>query len=78
MDAGDKMMTEDQILHQAGPYWVCKAKHGYEVYKDGVTHATRCAIIGFEGQKGLTRAKAEADRRNQQERTQNARQQSNG
>lgn len=60
------MMREEDILYQAGDFWVCKApnpNHGFEVYRDGVTHATRCAIIGYTGDEGLAKAKAEADRR---------------
>jgi len=54
-------MTE--ILYQNGLYSVRKAKHGYEVYEDGITYATRCAQIGYEGEEGLKRAIVEADRR---------------
>lgn len=52
-----------QSIYENGDYWVAKAKKGYEVYRTGITHSTRCAIIGYEGQKGLDMAKAEADRR---------------
>jgi hypothetical protein len=52
-----------KVLYENGSFWVCKAKHGYEVYKDGVSHATRVAIIGYESEKGLQKAIAEADRR---------------
>lgn len=52
-----------KVLYSNGDFWVCKAKHGYEVYKNGLTHSTRCAIIGYEGDDGLKRAIAEADRR---------------
>jgi hypothetical protein len=50
-------------LYTNGDYWVRRAKHGYEVFKDGITHSTRCAIIGYDGDKGFSRAKEEADRR---------------
>jgi hypothetical protein len=56
-------MTEQQIVFEKGAYWVRRAAKGFEVYKVGVTHSRRCAIIGFEGQKGIDRAKAEIDRR---------------
>ena len=53
-----------QILYQRGAYWVCRAVgKGFEIYKDGITHATRCAVIGFDGVEGLRRAIAEIDRR---------------
>lgn len=54
---------ESLILYENGDYHVRKAKHGYEVYKDGITHATRCAQIGYEGEYGLKRAIEETDRR---------------
>ena len=58
------MMRESDILYQTGPYWVCKGDyHGYEVHRDGMTHATRCAIIGYTGTKGLELAMREADKR---------------
>lgn len=62
------MTRESDILYQNGPFWVCKAKKGYEVYEDGVTHATRRAILGSDGPYWFERAKAEADRRAQKAR----------
>jgi hypothetical protein len=56
-------MKEADFLYVNGPYWVCRKGKGFEVYRDGITHATRVATIGFEGQDGLERAKAVADRR---------------
>lgn len=57
-------MTEDDILYQNGDYWVCAAaKSGFEVYRDGTTHSTRVAVIGYEGVRGLERAKLECDER---------------
>ena len=58
-------MKESDILYQNGDFWVCKAlkNTGFEVYRDGLTHSTRVAIIGYTGEEGLSRAKAEADRR---------------
>lgn len=38
-------------------------KKGFEIFKQGVTAAVRCAQIGSEGQAGLDRCKAEIDRR---------------
>lgn len=58
-------MKESDILYEKGNYWACASKKGgYEVYKNGITHSTRCAIIGYKGQKGLDRAKLECNKRN--------------
>jgi hypothetical protein len=54
---------ESDIVYESGAHWVLRVKNGFEVYKNGVTHSTRCAIIGFKGAEGLERAKAECDRR---------------
>jgi len=56
-------MTEEDILYENGDYWVCKEKSWYEVYKNGITHATRCAIIGYTGEVGLTKAIHECNKR---------------
>jgi len=57
-------MTEEDILYENGYYWVCKIENGwYEVYKNGITHATRCAVIGYQGEKGLNKAICECDKR---------------
>jgi len=59
------MKTSD-ILYENGNFWVCRNQQfgkGFEVYKVNGTHSVRVAIIGFEGQYGLERAKSEADRR---------------
>ena len=50
-------------MHEVGKYWVCKVKHGFDVYKTGITHSTRCASIGYKGDYGLQRAIAEANKR---------------
>jgi hypothetical protein len=65
--------AQQMPLYENGPYWVCKAQfdsgrfkpksNGYEVYETGVTHSKRVAHIGWDGQKGLDHAKAEADKR---------------
>ncbi len=60
-------MRERDILHEDGPYWVRAAAKGYEVYKTGITHSTRCATIGFTGAKGLRRAIDECSRRRAQD-----------
>jgi hypothetical protein len=59
-------MKEHEILYTNWPFWVVrgqKSGKGFEVYKDGATCAQRVAVIGYEGQVGLNRAKAEADKR---------------
>ena len=56
-------MKESDILYENGDFWVTKGKKGYEVYQSGVTHSVRVAVIGWEGEEGLTKARAEADRR---------------
>lgn len=56
------------VVYETNNYWVLnKYEKGYEVYKIGVTHSTRCAIIGYKGQEGLERAIAEAKRRELQD-----------
>ena len=55
---------ESQIVFESGMYWVLDcAQRGYEIYKVGVTGSTRCARIGYVGEKGLTLAKQEIERR---------------
>lgn len=52
------------VVFELGQYWVLsKGQKGYEVYRVGATHSTRCAIIGWTGAVGLERAKAEITRR---------------
>lgn len=51
------------IAFEADGYFVIRVPTGFEVYKTGITHATRCAVIGFKGEGGLARAKAEIARR---------------
>lgn len=67
-------MQESDILHEdAGKvYWVAKAKRGVEVYRAGITHSIRCAIIGYEGAEGMRRALAEIERRKVMDARQNA------
>lgn len=54
---------ERDILYQKGDFWVIKAKFGYEIYRDGITHASRCSIMGYEGEEGLQKTIKECDRR---------------
>jgi hypothetical protein len=52
------------IVIERSPYWVKRTAKGYfEIYRNGVTHSTRCAVIGFAGEEGLRRVNAEIDRR---------------
>ncbi len=57
------MIKESDIVYESGEHWVLKIKSGFEVYKNGVTHSTRCAEIGWKGEKGLNKAIAECKRR---------------
>ena len=67
------MMKETDILYSNGQFWVRAAEFGsgrfkpkskgYEVWEDGITHATCQAKIGFAGEEGLKRAIAETDER---------------
>jgi hypothetical protein len=33
-------MTESDIMHEAGSYWVCRERASYTVYRNGMTHST--------------------------------------
>jgi hypothetical protein len=54
---------EEDIAFEKAPYFVLRVPTGYEVYRSGVVAATRCARIGYKGDVGLERAKAEIARR---------------
>lgn len=56
-------MTEEDILFERGAHWVIAVPTGFEVYRNEVTHAVRCARIGVKGEAGLQRAIAECERR---------------
>ena len=57
-------MTEREILYENGRFWLWRHPDGfYEIYGNGATHANRCGIIAYAGQRGLDMAKAEVDRR---------------
>ena len=61
---GLTMYKETDIAYEKGCFWVLNlGSKGFEVYKTGITHSTRCAVIGFSGQTGLDRAILEIDRR---------------
>ncbi len=65
-------MQEKDILYENGKHWVAQAtfgskstgkSEGFAVFRNNSTHAVRVASIGYSGDDGLARAKAEADRR---------------
>ena len=57
-------MRESDIVYERGPYWVARSHSGFVIYRNEATgHSTRCAFIGYLGEDGLNRAKAEIERR---------------
>lgn len=60
-------MNLKDIVFESGNYWVLKVKHGFEVYKHGITHSARVAIIGYEGEIGIEKAIREIQRRKENE-----------
>lgn len=62
------MLKESIIVYESGQYWATPAKKkGFDIYKCGITHSTRCAQIGYEGEVGLQKVKDEIARRIQQD-----------
>ena len=59
------MYKLNDIKHETPNYWVLSVTNGYEVYKKGLTHSTRCAIIGYSNGAGLKRAIKECNKREQ-------------
>lgn len=60
------MSNETEIVFEKWPFWIRRATEfkGFEVYRCSSTHSVRVArIIGYEGEVGLAKAKAEIDRR---------------
>jgi len=57
------MKRENDILFEAGDYWVSREKKGFKVWKNGHVHSTLVATIGYEGEKGSTRAIEECKKR---------------
>jgi len=51
------------VVFENGNYWVLRVKTGFEVYEAGATASRRVAIIGYHGDVGVTKAKAEIERR---------------
>lgn len=60
-------IKEKDIVYSNSPFWVldCKEK-GFEVYQDGITHATRRVIIGYSREEGLKRAKYWCDKKKEE------------
>ena len=56
-------MKIQEIVYESGDYYVVRVAKGFEVYKNSATCGTRCAVIGYLGDKGLQRAKQEIERR---------------
>lgn len=51
-------------IFELGDYYIVATdKGGFDVYRQGPTAATRCAQIGYKGDKGLQRAIEECKRR---------------
>lgn len=58
------VLKEADIVYELGAYWATPAKKaGFDVYKAGITHSTRCAHVGFDGEEGMRKVRAEIDRR---------------
>lgn len=55
------------VIYEGHNHWVLRVKNGFEVYKNGIAHSTRCAQIGWTGTKGIERAIAECKRRDNHE-----------
>lgn len=56
----------EDISHECGAYFVINRGKGlFEVYKSGISHATRCAVIHYSNdpEKALRLAKVECERR---------------
>lgn len=56
-------MRAADIMHETNSHWVRRIKTGFEVYKKGITHSTRCAQIGYTGTIGLDKAITECNKR---------------
>jgi len=54
---------EKDIVLEDGDYFVIRVPKGFEVYRCGITHATRCGIIGrYSLTKALEYAKGMIER----------------
>jgi hypothetical protein len=56
-------MKLTEIVFETNRYSIVRVTKGFEVYEIGATAAKRCTVIGYEGDKGLQRAKLEVERR---------------
>lgn len=54
----------EDVVHESKEHWVLDVgARGFEVYKTGVTHSVRKALIAWPGEAGLAKAIAECERR---------------
>lgn len=60
---GAKRKWLDEIVFETGRHFVMRYEHGFQVFRNEGTHSQRVSTIGFKGQIGLDRAKAEIARR---------------
>lgn len=51
-----------EVIHENGRYFVIKARVGWEVYRNGITHAERMATMGSDGDMWKARAISQCDR----------------
>lgn len=56
-------MKSKNIVYEGKKHWVLKVSDGYEVYRLGITHSTRCSQIGVVGSEGLKKAIADCNKR---------------
>lgn len=57
------MYSIEDVVYETGQHWVMRVPYGFDVYRVGLTHSTRCAVIWYKGDAGLQRAIAEVARR---------------
>lgn len=60
-------MKPHSIVFETEYYTVVAVAKGFEIYRKGNTASTRCAVIGYSGEKGLQKAKEEIHRRESQQ-----------
>jgi hypothetical protein len=51
------------IVAETDNHFAIRVKNGFEIYRRGLTHATRVAQIGWTGKEGLERTRKEIARR---------------
>ena len=60
------MKRESCIAYETSQHWVENVgDKGFIVWQIGLTHSTKVATIGYQGVKGLKRAKLEIQKREQ-------------